>query len=251
MTDAIRYPFSETLRNQTIGLEAVTLLLVVPLCVAGASLTWSGRRAGPVLALAAASYSAYMLVQYLIGPGYVHYPHVLPLHLGLFILSGFVAIRAWSAVEAAGLPRMTNRVARRRAIVLIVLAVFITSRYAPALLGVWNSHAIAPEFAREPGMFWSILTLDLGVVVPVTLYASLALWRGSPTAPKLLYAVLGWFALVPPSVAAMAVVMVLNDDPHKSVASAGLFLAAAAVFGAYATRVLRPLLRGREAETTS
>jgi hypothetical protein len=78
LTDTIRYPFSETLRNQTIGLEAVTLLLVTPLCIVSAALIWRGRSAGPVLAFGPAAYAAYMMLQYLVGPGYLYYPHVLP-----------------------------------------------------------------------------------------------------------------------------------------------------------------------------
>lgn len=241
LTDTIRYPFSETLRNQTIGLEAVTLLLVTPLCILSAALIWCGRGAGPVLAFGPAAYTAYMMLQYLVGPGYLYYPQVLPLHLGLFVLSGVVALGAWSTADPVNLPMMTTRRGRRYANVMLVLAAFIASRYLPAIVGSWNRTSIAPEFAREPGMFWSILTLDLGVVVPATIYASVALRRGRPAAAKAVYAVLGWFALVPPSVTAMALVMVLNHDPNGSVGQVVVFAVATSVFWIFAYRVFRPL----------
>jgi hypothetical protein len=57
--------------------------------------------------------------------------------------------------------------------------------------------------------------------------------------------VIGWFALVPPSVAAMSAAMSINDDPHASTANLVAFTAAAVVFGAYAITVYRPLLRLR------
>jgi hypothetical protein len=249
LTDTIRYPFSETLRNQTIGLEAVTLVLVTPLCIVSAALIWRGRSAGPVIALGPATYAAYMMLQYLVGPGYLHYPRVLPLHLGLFVLSGVVAVGSWSTVDAATLPVMTTRSVRRQANVMLVLAGFIISRYLPAIAGSWNQAAIGPEFVREPGMFWSILTLDLGIVVPATVYAAVALRHGSPAAAKAVYAVLGWFALVPPSVAAMALVMVLNHDPNGSAGQVALFALATAVFWAFAYRVFRPLLTTSEQRT--
>jgi hypothetical protein len=167
----------------------------------------------------------------------------------LFVLSGVVAIGSWSTADAANWPMMTTRLARRQANVMLVLAGFIVSRYLPAIAGSWNQAAIAPEFAREPGMFWSILTLDLGVVVPATVYASVALRRGSPAAAKAVYAVLGWFALVPPSVAAMALVMVLNHDPNGSVGQVVVFAAATAVFWVFAYRVFRPLLTTNEQQT--
>src|SRR5687768_10302153 len=60
MLDAIDYPFSESLRNQTIGLEVVSLFLVAPLCFAAGILTLRERRAGAVLAFGPAAYTAYM-----------------------------------------------------------------------------------------------------------------------------------------------------------------------------------------------
>jgi hypothetical protein len=42
-------------------------------------------------------------------------------------------------------------------------------------------------------------------VVPCTIATALALRRGTPVATKAMYGVVGWFALVPPSVAVMEV----------------------------------------------
>jgi len=41
----------------------------------------------------------------------------------------------------------------------------------------------------------------------------------------------------------MALVMVLNRDPNRSLVATGIFLAAATAFSAYAVRVFLPLLR--------
>ncbi|MDD9205726.1 hypothetical protein PU560_04495 [Georgenia sp. 10Sc9-8] len=62
------YPFTETVLNETLGLEAVTLVLVAPLAVVTGAMTLRGHRAGPLLALGPAAYAAYMLVQYVVGP---------------------------------------------------------------------------------------------------------------------------------------------------------------------------------------
>ncbi|MDP3712010.1 MAG: hypothetical protein Q8R60_05945 [Mycobacteriales bacterium] len=241
LTGLVSYPFSETLRNQTIGLEAVTLLLVVPLTAVSAALTWRGRQAGPVLALGPATYAAYMMLQYLVGPGYTYYPRVLPLHLGLFVLSAAVALGAWSAVAATALPTTSRPVDRRHATLLLVLAAFVVSRYLSVPAGSWQESAIPPDLTRESGMFWTILTLDLGVVVPLTIWASVLLRRGVPAGRKATYAVLGWFALVPPSVTAMAVVMVVNGDPHGSVLQVLVFSVATVGFWVFAYGASRPL----------
>jgi hypothetical protein len=123
--------------------------------------------------------------------------------------------------------------------------------YLPALIGSWANQSIEKQFTREPAMFWSILTLDLGLVVPAGVAVALGLRRnsGSPTARKGLYTLVGWFALVPPSVTAMAVAMLANDDPAGSAGQVAIFGAATAAFWAFAMHVFRPLFANPEAST--
>jgi len=243
-TDTIGYPFSETLRNQTVGLEAVSLLLVAPLCVAAGILSRRGHPAGQVLALGPTAYTAYMFVQYIIGPGYVRYPRVLPFHVGLFILSVVVGLKAWTIVDEDALPAMSPSLARRRSKIVVALGAFVVLRYLPALVGAWTNEPIAREFTREPAMFWSILALDLGLVVPGAVAVAVNLYR-SRSPSKGLYALVGWFALVPPSVTAMSVVMLANDDPSGSIGQVLVFGGATLAFWTFAFCLFRPLLSDR------
>lgn len=71
VADLVSYPFSQTLVYQTIGLEAVTLAVVVPWSLAAAALVRRGHRAGPLLAIAPSSYTVYMFAQYVLGPQYL------------------------------------------------------------------------------------------------------------------------------------------------------------------------------------
>jgi hypothetical protein len=247
VADSIRYPFSETMRNQTIGLEATSIAVVAPLCLVAAWLVARGHPAGPVLALGPAAYTAYMFVQYVVGPSYLVYPRVLVLDLGMFVLGGLTAIWAWRLVDVRTLPSLPADRARTASRVLLVLAAFTTSRYLPALVGSVSEARLPDELAHEPAMYWSIVLLDLGVVVPYLIGTAGALCRRSHHSTLALYAAVGWFALVPPSVAAMGVAMVVNDDPHRSVAQTVVFVAAAVVFAAYAVRLYRPLLRSAAA----
>ncbi|ADB63085.1 hypothetical protein Htur_4266 (plasmid) [Haloterrigena turkmenica DSM 5511] len=80
--------------NQTIGLEAVSLLIVAPWSAAAAVLVIRGDRAGSVLAVPPAAYAAYMFPQYVVGPQYLEYSPVIALHLSIFVLSGGVLLRA-------------------------------------------------------------------------------------------------------------------------------------------------------------
>ena len=63
VTGAIEYRMSETLRSQTIRLDAVSLFVVAPLCLVAAVLAARGHVAGPALALAIGSYTAHMFVR--------------------------------------------------------------------------------------------------------------------------------------------------------------------------------------------
>jgi hypothetical protein len=95
-------------------------------------------------------------------------------------------------------------------------------------------------------MYWLIVVLDLGAVVPATVATAAGLLAGAAWAQKALYAVIGWFALVPPSVAAMALAMVANDDLHASLPQATTFTVAALVFLAVVWWVYAPLFRREE-----
>ena len=247
IADAIDYPLSESLLNQTIGLEAVSLLLVAPLCIFSGVLAIRGHATAPLVAFGPAAYAAYMFLQYVIGPEYRYYPGVLPLQLSLFVLGAGIAVTAWAAVDRERLPRMARGSERRYGVLLMAFAFFIVSRYLPALSAAIHGEPLAAEFRQDVSMYWSILLLDLGIVVPATISTAVALIRGAVWGRKALYAVFGWFALVPPSVAAMAIVMVIKDDPNASAVQAIVLAVTALVFAALTVRLYRPLF-GRHAD---
>lgn len=218
----VHYPISESALNQLLGLEVVTLALVVPWTIWSARLCLGGDALGPVLAIGPAGYTAYMVAQYVVGPEYDEYRLVALAHVALFSVA--LALAVWSFVLGcrAGMPPFTAVAGRRWALVLGALAGVVALRYLPALVGSFTQARIPAEFGDEKAFYWSIVLLDLGVVVPATLIGAVAVWRGWPHARVVVAAVLGWFALVPPSVAAMATVMWVRDDPHASAGNTAL-----------------------------
>lgn len=244
LADVIGYPFSESMRNQAIGLEAVSLFLVAPLCVFAGVLAFRGHAAAPVIAIGPSAYAAYMFLQYVIGPEYTTYPAVLPAHLALFTLGAGIAVGAWSAIDDRSLPSMTRRTERRYAGLLLGLAAFVLLRYVPLFVEGIGEGALPDGAVRDVSMFWSIVFLDLGIVVPATLAVAAGLLAGSRWRGKGLYAVIGWFALVPPSVAAMGIAMLVYDDPSASAGEVLMLSAVALVFAAIAIRLYLPL-RGK------
>jgi hypothetical protein len=242
-TGALDYPISASMENQLRGLELVTVLLVVPWLVVTAVLARRGHPAAPLLAIGPAGYAAYMFVQYVLGPEYGAYSWAVLFHLGIASLAGGLVLVAWQRAAGQPVPDLGPARRRRRALLLLALAGFVLARYVPAFVGAAGGTPIADEFQDARTFFWSIVLLDLGVVVPATVAAAVALLRGTPGGERAAYAVLGWFALVPPSVAAMAVVMLVRDDPYASLGTTLLLSAASVVFAAVAVAAFRPLLR--------
>ena len=209
-TEFIRYPISGTLLNQTIGLEAVTAGIVIPLTVTAGVLALRGQAAAALLGFGPAAFSTYMLVQHVLGPEYDRYTGNGPVadrHL-----HALRCPRGVGRVLAARQPVPTTTPRRRRAhgVLLLLLGTFILTRYLPVVLG----GTVPPEFADARTFFWSIFLLDLGIVVPATFAAGIGLLLDAQVAPRALYALMGWYALVPLSVAARSATMVINDDPR-------------------------------------
>jgi hypothetical protein len=245
----IDYRVTETLRNQTIGLDLVSLLAVAPLCVLAALLARRDHPAGPPLALGIGAYTSYMFVQYILGPDYADLPgnneRLFPLFLLLFAAGWIVALAAWHASEAEPVAPSARRERLIGRVVLPVLAFLAFFRYLPALAD-WMSATREDEgYLAGPSFAWAIAMLDLGVFLPATVATCVGLVRGRSWARKALHLVVGWFGLVGLAVAAMALATYVNDDPNASGGNAVFMTALGLAFAALAFWVFRPLFSPR------
>jgi hypothetical protein len=243
----VHYPISESVLNQLLGLEIVTLALVVPWSMWAAWLCRRGDPRGPALAIGPAAYTAYMLAQYVVGPEYATYTVVALAHVVLFSISLGVTIWSFALACRAGLPPLLVVSRRRWALVLAALAGVVAVRYLTAVVGSLTAAPIPTEFADARAFYWSIVLLDLGVVVPATILGAGAVWHGWAHARIVIAAVLGWFALVPPSVAAMATVMWVRDDLHASGSQTIVLWAITVVSMSAAILGMRQMTRGAAA----
>jgi hypothetical protein len=248
LTEAIHYHVSTTLLNQTIGLDAVSLVVVAPLAVVIGILALHGRPAAPVLALAPATYTAYMFLQYVVGPEYLSRPgnseRFFPLFVVLFALGSAVAVRAWSRIELARLPALSERRLRLVGGVLLPLGALVAfSRYVPALADAMSVSPSDGGYLAGPTFFWTIAMLDLGLALPAVVVACVGLLRGAAWGVKATYGVVGWLALVGTAVAGMGIAMYANDDPNASLGATVAMTLLALGFVALAVFVFRPLVR--------
>jgi hypothetical protein len=244
----IDYRVTETLRNQTIGLDLVSLFIVAPLCVLAALLALRGHVAGTALALGIGAYTSYMFVQYILGPDYAALPgnneRLFPLFLLLFAAGWIVALTAWHAVDVERVPVSRRRERLIGRVVLPVLAFVAFVRYLPALADWMSASPDDKGYLAGPSFAWAIAMLDLGIFLPATVATCVGLVRGRNWARRALYLVVGWFGLVGAAVAAMALTMYVNDDTNASSGNAVFMTALGLVFTALAFWVFRPLFGG-------
>lgn len=251
----IDYRYSESLINQGIGLDAVALFGAVPLAIAAAWFVWQRHPAGPVLAFIPATFTAYMAPQYIVGPEYLGLPgnneRFFLLHLALFVIAVLTTAAAWQAVDRTRLLPQSDVSDRRRSRVLIGLVVFIfAGRWLGGILDLIGGEPTTVDFQENPTAYLLIGLLDLGVIVPCALAAAIALRRQLPWARVAAYAVIGWIALVPAAVAAMAIVMQANDDPNVTASGTIVFVIAGVVFTIGAALLYVPMFTSADATLT-
>jgi len=245
----IEYRISRLILSQLIGLDALSLALVVPLTAVAGVLTLRGRPLGPVLALGSGVYVAYMVPQYVLGPDYLdlagNNERFFGLFLALFVLALGGAITAWSVVDLSQLPVSGARERLVGRVLLPVAAVLVFARYPPALADWMSAEPVAKDYLAGPTFGWTIALLDLGLALPATVAVCIGVRAGARWAQKGLYAIVAWYALVGAAVAAMAVAMYARDGASISVAQMAVMSVLGAALVALAVLLHAPLLRRR------
>jgi hypothetical protein len=253
----IEYRYQTSMQNQAFGLDAFALAVVAPVALFAGVLARRAHGAAPFVALAPAGFALYMLVQYVIGPEYLtvdgNNERFFLLFAGLFVLSGVIVLQAWSLADAdpVGPPaHEADGPDRRRGAILLTLAAFVVfgmylaNGFVSAMTdfpAFVAERASTSEIDEHPTAYWLVAALDLAVVVPITVAAGIGLLRHRRWARHAFYGVVGWFALVPGSVAAMAITMVVRDDPAGDGPKTAVFTVAAVVFTALGASAFRSL----------
>lgn len=246
--DVIRYHASEGAVNQIIGGDVAGLVLVAPLSVLAGVLVWRGHRAGPVLALGPAVYALYMYSQLALGGDFVRYSgnseRFFLLYLGLFVIAGAIAIRAWTMIDVYRLPATARWVDRTLASFFLVVALFlVVGLHLPGLVDAWADQPTSTEYLADPVVFWLVKFMDLGIVVPALVVTGVGILRARPWVTKTKYAAVGWTALLGSSVAGMAIMMQVTGDPASTIANTVAFSVFAVIALGMAAVVYVPLMR--------
>jgi hypothetical protein len=252
LLDVLHYRTSASGLDQIHGTDLAALTLVAPLCGWVAKLARDGHPAAPVLALAPAGFSVYVWTQLLVGsewgrlPGNVEW--FSPLLLAVMGTGAGIVVRATRALRSRPPLPASRRQERATGVLLLTVAGFVVvGIHLSSLVDALRDHPVGAALLTTPNAFWVVKAMDLGIIAPASLLIGAGLMRGRSRARTPAAAVLGGYALLGWSVAAMGWSMVRGGAVDASVGlSVGSTAVAAAVTG-YAVALYRPLFRRGQA----
>lgn len=215
--NVIRQHISPNVENQVVGADAVSLFVVAPLALTGGLLWWRGHGLAPSLTFGPAAYAVYIHFQYIVGSEYERYPGNSERYFALFyaivLLGLLVALMSWSQLGAGDLP--SRRVRLSATWLLIAVSSLLGLAWIKAIADLIGGTRTT-EYLEAPVLFWLVKTMDLAFVIPAAVATGVGLLRHSALAARVAAGMTCWLALMMASVAAMGVVMWLNDDPSAS-----------------------------------
>jgi len=250
--DLLHYRTSASGLDQIRGTDLTALVLVVPLCGWVGRQAWRGHPAAPVLALAPAVFTVYIWIQLLFGSEFGRLPGNVewfsPLLLGVVCLGVAVAVRATRVLRSQPPLRWSRRLERATGVLLLAVVGFVVvGIHLSSLVDALQDQPVGDGVLTTPAAFWVIKAMDLLVVAPASLLMGVGLLRGRSWARTPAASVLGGYALLGWSVAAMAWSMLLGGAVDSSPGLAVGATALAAALTGYAVALYRPLF----ARTTS
>jgi hypothetical protein len=240
----LTYRTSATTLNQALGADAAALVVVAPLTLLAARLVRRRRVAGAALATGVGVFAIYTYIQVIVGQEYLRLPgnveRFFPLLLAVVVLGEAAVVLGLRALPRQ-LP-VARRIERAVGIALLAVAAFLVlGLHLPTMLTAWSDPSAMTQYASSPTPFWLVKLMDLGVVVPAAVTTGVGLLRAAPWARRAAYAMLTGYDCLAISVTAMAVLMLVKDDPDASAGLAVGFGLVTAVLVALTVALYRPL----------
>jgi hypothetical protein len=228
---------AERVVAEGVGWDWFTLVVAAPALLAAAPRVARGSLRGRLFALGLLGYAFY---QYLMYATTWAFGPLFPLFIVIYGLS--LAGIAWIAptIPLARLPELAGGRFPRRgmAIVAVVLALVLvamwTVRIAAGLRGDWDAAMLLGTTTM------TVQALDLGIVVPLSLWTGVAAWRNRPIG----YLLSSVLAVKGVAMASAIVAMLLSAwavEGHLDVAPTILFAAAAVAMGWLGARMFAGL----------
>lgn len=214
--NVIRLRTSESIENQFIGGEIVSLGLVAPVAIAAGVLWLRDHRLAPALALAPALYAVYTYASVVFAQEYTRFDgnaeRFFPLYTALAGGGAAIAISAWSRLASRPVAVPSRRLRRTLGSILVGAGSLIALAWAQQIRLVVTGHPMT-EYLDGPSLFWFIKFADFGFVIPAMLATGAGLFRSNPTAIRAAYGLSGFLTCLAGSVMGMGIAMALKADP--------------------------------------
>lgn len=170
------YRDADWIRAAWFGNDIITLVVAVPLLIAGLLLWRRGSRVGEMLVYSMFGYALYGYAYYMFGAAL---NVLLPLFVALVVLSLVALAFALGSLDASGLAASFS--GRTPVRVVAAYMMFTGIGLGMAWLAQWAAYVFAgiePSVGPEP--FKLVASLDLTLIVPFMFLGGLLLWRRSP-----------------------------------------------------------------------
>lgn len=213
---------------QAMGVDAVNLLLIVPVLVIGGILVLL-RRDGAKYFLILAPVTLFSLaLEAGVGQEWSLYSGNVERYAVLFIVEIVVAlvllVGTLPLFSASDVPRFGRRGLRIYvAFVTLLLALFTVMWLSELIEVSTTGNTASGSYANAPVAFWTVRFMDLGVTIPLGFLGMYLLWTRPEKAYSLVLLFFGFFVTMGTSVTAMGLVMFFNHDPEAQAGALVIF----------------------------
>lgn len=224
----IQYRTSQSGIWQTMGVDAVNLLLIVPILVIGGILL-ALQRDGAKYFLILAPVTLFSLgFEAGAGQEWSLYPGNAERYVWLFIIEVIVAlvllVGTLPMFSERDVPQFGKRGLRIYVAFVTLLLVLFTVMWLQELVQVATTgNTASGSYANAPVAFWLVRFMDLGVSIPLGFLGMYLLLTRPERAYSLVLLFFGFFVTMGTSVTAMGLVMVLNHDPEAQAGAIFIF----------------------------
>ncbi len=245
--NAIEFRTSNSIENQFVGGEIVSLAVVAPAAIAAGVLWLRGHRLAAPLALGPALYAAYTYTTAALGQEYARYDgnveKFFPLYAGLVAGGAAIAAFAWGRLNEVEAPVLADTLRKTLAGIFIGLGGFFTLAWTQQIRLVYTGNPPA-EYAEGPTLFWLIKLLDFGFLIPLFNATGVGLARRRPAAIRAACGLAPFATCLAGSILGMAVVMQVKGDPSAEPAMLAVVTPATVGLALVTVGLLRSYVQG-------
>lgn len=224
----MQYRTSQSGIWQTMGVDVVNLIVMVPVLLIGGVLLLF-RREGAKYFLILAPVTLFSLaLEAGVGEEWSVYAGNVERYAWLFIVEIIVAlvllVGTMPLFSEKDVPQFGKKGLRIYVAFVTLLLVLFTVMWLGELIEVSTTGDTASgSYANAPVAFWTVRFMDLGVTIPLGFLGMYLLWTRPEKAYALVLMFFGFFVTMGTTVTAMGLVMFLNHDPEAQAGALVIF----------------------------